>query len=74
MFEYGDWFSDKTRLNAAIARLNHVKDQMPSVHNDSIPVGESSEVWAAINAIERAIHILEPLRKYKKPLPSGEVE
>lgn len=61
------------RLNAAIARLNYVKDRMPSVHNDTIPVGESWKMWEAINSIERAIRYLEPLQKYKKPLPGQEV-
>lgn len=69
MAKYENWFKDKERLNQLIEELNRVRNQMPSVHNDSIPVGESSQMWIAMNAIEKAIYALEPLRVYKKPLP-----
>lgn len=72
MAKYENWFKDKERLNQLIDKLNRIRNQMPSVHNDSIPVGESSQMWTAMNAIEKAIYALEPLRVYKKTLPSGD--
>lgn len=44
MVKYENWFRDKERLNQLIDELNQVRNQMPSVHNDSIPVGESVEM------------------------------
>jgi hypothetical protein len=70
MAKYENWFKDKERLNQLIDELNRVRNQMPSVHNDSIPIGESMEMWEAMNALERAIYFLKPLRKYKKPFPT----
>lgn len=74
MAEYSDWFQDKTILNAVVDKLNRTVNQMPSVHNDSVPVGESAEMWRAINAIELAIRALEPLRAYKKPFTPVRLE
>lgn len=74
MVKYENWFRDKERLNQLIDEINSIRNQMPSVHNDSIPVGESVEMWEAMNALEKAIYFLKPLRKYKKPLPNKESE
>jgi hypothetical protein len=69
-----EWSSEKTQLNELVARLNKLMDQLPSVHNDSVPVGSLAEIATANLAIGRAIHALEPLRKYKNPLPNKRSE
>ena len=72
MVKYENWLRDKERLNQLIDELNTIRKQMPSVHNDSLPIGESAEMLEAMNALEQAIYLLKPLRKYKKPLPTTE--
>lgn len=74
MAEYSDWFQDRTALRVVVDKLNRTVNQMPSVHNDCVPVGESAEMWRAINAIEVAIRALEPLRAYKKTFTPVKLE
>ena len=63
------WFQEKTELNLAIDELCRLRDQLPSVHSESVPIGEGVEVYNARRHMRAAIACLEPLRRYKKQLP-----